>query len=92
MGKHPHETLPEYTQFARFAQALWQELLAVKGGYIEIGKHDIALEYTDILARRAYDLVAHTVYSIGPDDLDRLTSEECVQRIPDLTTFADDGQ
>ena len=85
MSKHPHETLPEYTQFAGFAKALWQELLAVKGGYIEIGRDDIALEYTDILARRAYDVAKHTVLSIGSAELDRLTTDECVLRIPDLT-------
>jgi hypothetical protein len=40
-----------------------------------------------IIARRAYDLVSHTMLNVSIADLDMLSQQECVQRIPDMTKW-----
>ena len=85
------------THFAGFAKALWQELLAVDEGHIDISDYnrideEMMEQYRAIIARRAYDLVQHTILNIGPADLDMLTTEECVQRVPDLTELPSEPQ
>lgn len=78
-------TSPRDTQFAGFAKLLMQELIQADTGNIHTGD-DGALSRTweALIARRAYDLVTHTVLSLGPANLDVLTADECVQRVPDL--------
>lgn len=69
------------TQFAGFAELLSNELR----GW-ELSKPDVK----QIIARRAYDLVRHTIECTSHIDLDRLTSDEHTLRIPDLTTWPEE--
>lgn len=67
------------THFLGFAKLLADEL-KVTGGYP-------ISEVKQLIARRAYDLVAHTIENTEHIDLDRLSTEEHVPRIPDLTAW-----
>ena len=70
------------TQFAGFAKMLWQEL------YHEIDwQQDSGEGVEQIIARRAYDLVSHTLLNTGPMMLDCYSHEEQVAAIPDMTTW-----
>lgn len=82
------------TKFAGFAALVLKEIDDVIGQQAkdarEYGLNDktetaCAHELGTLIARRAYDLVKHAIESIEHIDLDRLSSEEQVGRIPDLS-------
>lgn len=76
---------PRDTQFVGFAKLLVEELLQADTSEIHTGDDGtLSRTWETLIARRAYDLVTHAVLSIGPADLDRLTTDECVQSVPDL--------
>lgn len=90
---------PRDTHFLGFASALFQEMQAdLTALYVALGsrrEQDIASAESiiqQLIARRTYDLVKHTILNIGPADLDMLTTEECVQRVPDLTELPKEVQ
>lgn len=73
------------THFARFADRLMDELLSLCDyELVETASDRWRKEAEPIIARRAYDLVAHTIENTAHIDLDRLSTEEHVLRIPDL--------
>lgn len=78
------------TQFAAFARMVLDELHAVAFDALVMRRNSEELnrQQEQIIARRAYDLVQHAMLSIGPADLDMLTTEECVQRVPDLAELS----
>jgi len=85
------------TQFAGFAKLLWEELLELRGrGYIDVANdmmdEEWNAEYRQIIARRAYDLVGHALENIDPNDLDRLSPDERVLKMPDLTEWPEEVQ
>lgn len=82
------------TKFAGFAAALLKEIddaigkqskEAEKYGLSDKDEKRYAHELGTIIARRAYDLVKHTIECTEHIDLDRLSSDEHTERIPDLT-------
>ena len=79
------------TQFHGFAKALWDELVRANGyGYIDVNKWDDdgidPTNYIQVIARRAYDLVKHTLEHAEAIAFDRLSiGEHAEQYIPDLT-------
>jgi hypothetical protein len=58
------------THFSGFARALWKDLLdANSDGYIDVNEWDDPTDtpnYIKIIARRAYDLVLHTLWQTTP--------------------------
>lgn len=70
------------THFQGFAKLLADEL-RVTGGYP-------ISEVKQLIARRSYDLVHHTLLNASLRDLDSLTTEECVVNIPDLSTLPEE--
>lgn len=77
---------PRATQFTGFAHALLLEMLAQRQGeWIDFNSGDPSEieEYSAIIARRAYDLVVHTI-AHSTTDFDWPTQ---VTDIPDMTEF-----
>lgn len=83
------------THFAGYAKSLMDELLAVDDGRIDVSSYnsvdDETIEkYRTIIARRAYDLVLHTVWQTIPASgstikkYQGMTIEEITAMIPDL--------
>ena len=71
------------TQFKGFAKSLIRELDVVSTTtYASFDKAQEAYEL--VIVRRAYDLVKHTIKNTDIVDLDRLTLDEHVERIPDM--------
>jgi hypothetical protein len=70
------------THFARFAMMLMDEILNVKGMYTN---PNWRIDCQEVIARRAYDLVKHTIEQTEHINLDRLGPDEHVERIPDMT-------
>lgn len=70
------------THFLGFAKLLFREIK-------EEWNEDLSFDATlhKIIARRAYDLVKHTIESTSHYDLDVLLSDEHVAIIPDLTEW-----
>lgn len=68
------------TQFQGFAKLLFDET----------GKALSNAHMKQIIASLAYALVKHTIEHIDPIDLDRLSPDEHVARIPDLTELPKD--
>jgi hypothetical protein len=86
------------THFRGFAHLLMQEIDEQIGAVTEWGiEHEIdsqekiGLElysrWRTVIARRAYDLVFHTIMNIDPYHLDALSTEEIPARIPDMTEW-----
>jgi hypothetical protein len=80
-------------QFQGFAKALWKEL--EDHPYVEIGQlKDCDREHLyRVIARRAYDLVCHSVFKLncldafehsGYQELHGYTAEEMIAPIPDM--------
>lgn len=89
------------TQFSGFAQALTKELDEIVGDVTAWGvKHNIddetriakelSYRWKVLIARRAYDLVAHTLWNTASLDLERLSIAENVERIPDLPVLPEE--
>ena len=76
------------THFQNFAKLLWDELMAVTDGYIDVSNDGFDDEWIEkhkaIIARRAYDLVKHTVLNIDEHWLIALPYKEIPARIPDV--------
>jgi hypothetical protein len=85
------------THFAEFAKLLWEELVRANeqddmSGFIDVNAGDIDDEeqqrYRAIIARRAFDLAVHVLYTANPIDLDRANSvEDIVDHLPDMASF-----
>ncbi len=83
------------THFRGWAKRVQQELdmvLQKQVGFIYSGVtlyngDEIHRLLEQVLARRAYDLVSHTILNIDPYHLDALPSEEIPARIPDMTEW-----
>lgn len=73
------------TRFQGFAELLFEELHQAGDVWFDD-------RWKTVIARRAYDLVKHTILNIGPADLDILTTEECVQRVPDMDEWTKEDQ
>jgi hypothetical protein len=73
-------TDPRYTQFQGFAKALLNELTGYEYSACE-----------QIIARRAYDLVRHTVLSLSARHFQCLQDREIVASVPDMTAWAESG-
>ncbi len=82
---------PRDTHFSGFAQAVVEEMYKLEF-WIEPGLEydDMRQAFADIIARRAYDLVLHTVWQTIPASgstikkYQGLTIEEIAAMIPDL--------
>lgn len=80
------------TQFQGFAKALVDELMSLELVYAGVTIDSPSSmsryyreEWEKIIARRAYDLVLHTVECVDMVDLARLFRQEIAERIPDMT-------
>lgn len=85
---------PRDMQFKGFAKKLIEEMLAQRqGNWIDFNDwdHDEIEEYSQVIARRAYDLVEHTLSWTAHIDLDRLLPDEHATRIPDLTEWPEES-
>lgn len=86
-------------QFQQWARAAWEEMQELgKGTYVDANgftREMLAVEvegvYINILARAGYDLVRHTLENVGIADLDRLSTAECVKRIPDMAELPEEA-
>ena len=83
------------TQFTGFAHALLLEMLAQRQGeWIDFNSGDSSEieEYSAIIARRAYDLVVHTIgYSAGGSyEGNYLSTGNPTGGIPDMTEFPEE--
>lgn len=68
------------TQFQGFAKLLMSELLTHFGDFEDMER---------IIARRAYDLVEHTIEHMRPYIYgEQVAGQECVSDVPDLTEWA----
>jgi hypothetical protein len=76
------------THFKQFAQALMADLSGIDAQ----NWRQFVLEGEPILARRAFDLVHHTMLSTSCHDLDVLSTQECVLRIPDMAVLPEEEQ
>jgi len=82
---------PRDKQFTGFACRLLQELLN-QGAYVAISEWatgDDRARSEQLIARRAYDLVSHTLCNTGPMMIDCYSHEEQIAAIPDLTEWPD---
>lgn len=85
-------------QFQGFAKLLLDELLG-EANYAEINGYDergIA-ETQELIARRAYDLVAHSVEFVNKMDMlllqaGMLSGRQVASHIPDMIEFPEDNQ
>ena len=75
------------TKFQGFANLLLVEIYRNFGHSIEEGVNEEQLRL--LIARRAYDLVKHTIWNINPSHLDTLLCDEIPARIPDMDDFPD---
>lgn len=75
------------TQFKAFAELLFGDFPWRFDLYIESSDDGWEERWKQRIARRAYDLVSHTLLNVSMSDLDMLSHEECVQRIPDMTAW-----
>jgi uncharacterized protein YbaA (DUF1428 family) len=77
---------PRDTQFQGFAKALWTEL--DERNFTSEACNPAMSMYRDeaitLIARRAYDLVKHTIENTEHYNLDVLSPDEHVERIPDM--------
>ena len=76
--------------FKGFAELLWQDLMGVHDGWIDVSDagfdgEDIT-HYQQIIAQRAYDLVNHTCTNITGSMIN-WHIEDRVHAIPDLTEW-----
>lgn len=72
---------PRDTQFATFARLLCDELARTD----QRTRHEIA-------ARRAYDLVQHTLERVEPSALAYQPLSDVIARIPDMCAWPDESQ
>ena len=77
------------TQFAGFADKVWDELIHANGySYIDVNEDDDGVDptnYKHVIARRAYDLVSHAfkdAYSYCVEDYD---ASDIINLISDMT-------
>lgn len=75
------------THFAGFATRVIEEMLQQGDVWIETTSDDWKEQWQAVIAQRAYDLVHHTIESMSHIDLDRLDTNEHVERIPDMEAF-----
>jgi hypothetical protein len=86
------------THFAGFAKSLFEEYQAYCLYFVVTHQETPKEEYNRecrkgleaIIARHAYKLVKHTIENTEHIDLDRLSSDEHVLRIPDMTEWAEE--
>lgn len=84
IGKWRMTNLNRDTQFQGFAKALMEELLTYFGDFEDMEQ---------IIARRAYDLVAHTLDHVEAVAFDRLSIGEHVESfIPDLPELPEEQE
>lgn len=79
-------------QFAGFAARLLQELLD-QGAYVAISEWATggdSLKSEQLIARRVYDLVSHTLHNTGPMMLDCYSHEEQIAAIPDMRQWPEE--
>lgn len=76
------------TQFAGFAKLLVDNLFNRGRVWVDDAHRE---RWETTIAECAYDLVGHTLSSVAPIDLDRLSIEELVAKIPDLTMWPEDS-
>lgn len=79
------------TQFQSFAREVVKEILGLRWQTVYYRDPQMLEHYEQIIAHRAYDLVSHTVLNVSISDLDMLSQEECVERIPDLKKWPKEG-
>ncbi len=72
------------THFAGFADRLFWELHATGDVSFDNPHYYWSKQWKQVIARAAYDLVAHTILNTEHISLDRLSTPEHVERIPDL--------
>jgi hypothetical protein len=76
---------PRDTQFQGFAKVLLDELCEASIVMVETPFQDDWREEWEVtIARRAYDLVSHTIRNTSSRDLDVLDYDEIPPRIPDM--------
>ena len=73
------------TQFQGFAKLVWEEIANKFGEWWETDAAFTSDQSRDIIARRAYDLVKHTIENTAHIDLDRELPEDHALLIPDMT-------
>jgi|SRR6266567_6006141 len=74
------------THFAGFAQLLAQEIVEIDDLFIETTSPDITAEIAQHIARRAYDLMIHTLYH------SRYDREVPSVSIPDMTAWPEENE
>lgn len=79
-------TTPRDSQFAHFAELLVNELLQCRDGQMDAS--DYWREQANAtIARRAYDLVQHTINHVNPIALEFTTKSVVSAAIPDMTEW-----
>lgn len=78
---------PRDTQFKKFADLLFDELFVDGDTWVDTINSYWKEEWKETIARRAYDLVVHTLSNTSHIDLDRLSEEEHAARIPDMVEW-----
>ncbi|HEX9503854.1 MAG TPA: hypothetical protein VF974_06080 [Patescibacteria group bacterium] len=73
------------TQFQNFANALYMECVGIYQDASIRGRVDTEQLVIRHITRRAYDFAVHVLENTDIVDLDRLPSDEHVERIPDMT-------
>ncbi len=75
------------THFKQFAEMLFEEFPWSFDICIESSEDGWEERWKQLIARRAYDLVVHTLSNTEHINLDRLTEEEHAARIPDMVEW-----
>lgn len=79
------------TQFAGFAEKLYQEIQEMACSYRTApSPEELKQRECEIIARRAFDLVLHTVWNVAPIDLERLFMHEVAAKVPDMATWPEE--
>lgn len=82
---------PRDIQFAHFATLLLDELLSHRDGMIETS--DWWQEQARAtIARRAYDLVQHTLERVEPSTLAYQPLSDVIARVPDMHAWPDEAE
>jgi hypothetical protein len=79
---------PRDTQFEDFAKALRDELEALTHGRVHVPSSEV----TQLIARRAYDLVFHVVDNSRANDMEDWETERIMPYVPDMVELPKDEQ
>lgn len=87
------------TQFQRFANLLWDELMERRGGWIDVSDAGLdeewMAEYKLLIAQRAYDLALHVLKAVPHLQVvcaNKQEAEEVMPFLPDMSQWPQEEQ